>query len=136
MIVEAQLKPRPFFAACELLNRLGGNLPEHERSQLDTDHCQVGQTLGDVWHLSPVLTDAISRHHDETPTKPEDLAAIIQISAFIISRMGYPALPGKRTVLPPPLAAEVKANLNEYNVLARTLPDELNAAVRLYDLSA
>ena len=134
MIVEDQVAPDRFARACNTYDPDGGSFVEHEREVMGTDHCEIGCLLAEEWNLPVNVLDGIRYHHDmEKETAPSSLLGIVQISHYLVSKLDYTAIIGMKSMLPGGLIAYLRENINEFKVLARNLPGELEKARALYE---
>lgn len=51
-----------------------------ERAVFGQDHTEVGALLAEHWRFSPLLVDAIRRHHQPTPPADKGLAALLHVA--------------------------------------------------------
>lgn len=133
MILEHQVAQDLFEGACKTFMADPGSFTRYESEIIGTDHCAVGSLLAGDWKLPGPVKQGILRHHSHSKTvAPRDLAGLVQIAEYIVSRLNYTALPGMAVKLSPSLAAHVRENLEEYKTLARDIPGELEKAKDLY----
>jgi HD-like signal output (HDOD) protein len=110
-----------------------GHFIRYESEIIGTDHCAVGSLLAGDWKLPARVKQGILRHHSNSDTlAPTDLAGLIQIAEYIVSRLQYTALPGMAVQLSPSLTSHVRENIEEYKTLAKDIPGELEKAKALY----
>jgi len=132
LIVESQVEPEKFFAACEACdnNKL---IVQTEREHLGTDHCEIGYLMTVDWKMPEAIQVAIRDHHlTSGDYPPESLTGIIQIAEYITGQLGYTAFEGIVATLPDHLVAHMQENMDEYKVLIEDLPEEMSNAQDLY----
>jgi putative nucleotidyltransferase with HDIG domain len=135
MIVEDQVAQDLFLQACKTCESESGQITKYEREIIGTDHCAVGYELARDWKFLPGIQEGIKNHHKMLKdVSPSSITGIIQIAEYIVSRSGYPAIPGMKGMLSPPLTTHVQNNSEEYKTLARDLPDEMLKARDLYEI--
>jgi len=135
MIAEDQVVEDLFLQACKVYEPNSKPITEFEREVIGTDHCEVGYLLAQEWNLSVDIQEGVRHHHSPfEELSPSSLTGIIQVAEFIASKMNYTAIPGMIVKLPTPLASHVRDNLNEYNALAKDLPDEIAKAKEVYEI--
>lgn len=132
LIVESQVDPKNFLAACEACND-GKSLTIHEQEFLGTDHCEIGFLLTIDWDMPESIQIAIRDHHLESGEyEASSLTGIIQIAEYITGQLKYTALANSTSELPAHLIAHMQENMEEYKVLIDDLPEEMSKAQDLY----
>ena len=132
LIVESQVEPEKFFAACEACEK-GGEMIDLERKYLGTDHCEIGYLMTVDWKMPEAIQIAIRDHHlTSGDYPPESLTGIIQIAEYITGQLGHTALKDVITELPDHLVSHMQENMDEYKVLIEDLPEEMSNAQDLY----
>ncbi|HID69441.1 MAG TPA: HDOD domain-containing protein [Desulfobacterales bacterium] len=132
LIVESQVEPKKFLAACEVCNE-GVSLIHLEREYLGTDHCEIGFLMTQDWDMPENIQEAIRDHHLENGDyPPESLTGILQIAEYITGQLGHTALVGITSALPEHLVVHLQENMDEYKVLIEDLPEEMSNAQDLY----
>ncbi|MBW1637052.1 MAG: HDOD domain-containing protein [Deltaproteobacteria bacterium] len=132
LIVESQVDPENFFAACENCEE-GSSITDLEQEYLDTDHCKIGYLLTVDWKMPEDIQIAIRDHHlDSGDYAPDSLTGIIQIAEYITGQLGHTALGNVGSSLPEHLVAHMQENMDEYKVLIEDLPEEMGNAQDLY----
>lgn len=132
LIVESQVEPEKFSAACEACEK-GGKITDLEREYLGTDHCEIGYLMTVDWEMPETIQIAIRDHHlTSGDHPPESLTGIIQIAEYITGQLGHTALTGVITELPDHLVTHMQENMDEYKVLIEDLPEEMSNAQDLY----
>ena len=135
MIVEDQVAQDLFLQACKTYEPESGQITKYEREVIGTDHCAIGYELARDWKLLPGIQEGIKNHHKMLEdVSPSSITGIIQIAEYIVSLSGYPAIPGMKGMLSPPLTTHIKNKSEEYKTLARDLPDEMLKARDLYEI--
>ncbi len=135
MIVEDQVAQDLFLQTCKTYEPESGQITKYEREIIGTDHCAIGYELARDWKLSYEIQEGIKNHHKTLKdVSPSSVTGIIQIAEYIVSRSGYPAIPGMKGMLSPPLTTHIQNNPEEYKTLARNLPDEMSKARDLYEI--
>jgi putative nucleotidyltransferase with HDIG domain len=133
MIVEDQTAHDLFVKTCE---SLGDDCPSVifcEKKIIGTDHCEIGHLLARDWQFSAEICEGIQQHHQKLDqVSSSSMTGVIQLSEYIVSRLNYPAIPGMKATLSPPLTIQIRDNVKEYKALARDLPDEMSKAKDLY----
>jgi putative nucleotidyltransferase with HDIG domain len=134
MIVEDQTAHDLFNHAYTAYSQDTRPIIDHEKEIIGTDHCDVGHLLAKDWKLPFEVQEGIKQHHKVLKeVSYSSITGIVQISEYIVSKLGYTAIPGMNTVLSPPLAAHIRENVGEYKTLVRDLPDEMSKARELYE---
>lgn len=132
IIVESQVEPEKFSAACEACEK-SGKITEHEREHLGTDHCEIGYLLTVDWKMPENIQIAIRDHHlPSGDYLPESLTGILQIAEYITGQLGHTALKDVTAELPDHLVNHMQENMDEYKVLIEDLPEEMSNAQDLY----
>jgi putative nucleotidyltransferase with HDIG domain len=135
MIVEDQVVHDDFLKACDAYQENNRLITTIESDIIGTNHCEVGAIISQQWKLPESITKGIKKHHNKNSTlPPNDITSITQISEYLVSRMGYSALPAMRGVLPETLALHMKENISEYKTIAMDLPGELKKAEEVYKI--
>jgi putative nucleotidyltransferase with HDIG domain len=134
MIVEDQTAHDLFNHAYMAYSQDSRPIIDHEKAIIGTDHCEVGHLLAKDWKLPFEVQEGIKNHHKALKeVSSSSITGIIQISEYIVSKLGYTAVPGMNTVLSPPLADHIRENVEEYKTLVKDLPDEMSKARKLYE---
>ncbi len=132
LIVESQVEPERFFAACESCEE-GSRITDLEQEYLGTDHCEIGYLLTVDWEMPEDIQIAIRDHHLASGDfAPDSLTGIIQIAEYITGQLGHTALGNAGTELPEHLVIHMQENMDEYKVLIEDLPEEMSNAQDLY----
>ncbi len=86
--------------------------------------------------MNPDICQAVKLHHKSLDTvEPESLTGILQISEYLISRLGYDAFPEIRAnISSPPLLTHIKKNIMGYRAIVDDLPHEIQKAKEIYSL--
>jgi HD-like signal output (HDOD) protein len=132
LIVESQVEPEKFFAACEACDETT-SIVQIEQEYLGTNHCEVGYLMTVDWEMPEAIQIAIRDHHlTSGDYPPKSLTGIIQIAGYITGQLGYTAFEGVLSTLPDHLIAHMQDNMDEYKVLIEDLPEEMSNAQDLY----
>jgi len=135
MIIEDQVAHDLFIKMCKTYQAESGQITEHEKEIIGIDHATIGYELAREWKLSPEVQEGIRFHHKSLKeVSPSSITGIIQIAEYIVSRSGYPSMPGIKVILSPPLTTYIQNNLEEFKTLAKDFPDEMSKARELYDI--
>jgi HD-like signal output (HDOD) protein len=136
LIVEDQTQPKRFAEFCRSFDPATDALIKHERLVIETDHATVGYYLTKEWGLNPEICHGIRLHHKVLDSvEPDNFAGILQISEYLISRLGYDAFPEiKPTVTSPKLLAHIKSDIMAYKAIMDDLPQEVQKAKEIYAL--
>lgn len=132
LLIEQQLKPDEFQAISEA-SQTSTQLVEAEKSNLGTDHCEIGYLMSMDWKMPIVIQEAIRDHHlisDEI--EPSSLTGIIQIAEYISAQLDYPKLPGIAAQVSERITEHLKEHMEEYSVLIEDLPEEMEKAQAIY----
>lgn len=134
LIVEDQIVPDLFAGTCQAATADSKPFPLIEKEIIGTDHCEVGALLAQTWNLPEEVCKGIRKHHtvDET-TLPGSLIGITQLAEFMASKMGYGGLGDEASKMSRPLDDHIRDNLQEYQLLAKDIPDKLAMARDLYE---
>jgi len=133
LIVEWQGAADAFLNVYETLEPDSPSIIEIEQEYIGTDHCEIGYTLATEWQMPTMLCEAIRDHH----TIKEDITAqsptgILQISEYLLAQLNYTMKEGIPVVLSDTLASHIQENMDEYQVLAEDLPEEIERIRQLY----
>lgn len=132
LIVESQVKPKEFIAACEACEK-ATSLISVEQNHLGTNHCEIGFLMAQNWDIPKTIQEAIRDHHSEGDDHPpESLTGTIQIAEYITDQLNYSALADKTPHLPAHLVVHLQENMDEYKVLIEDLPEEMTNAQDLH----
>jgi len=135
MIVEDQVAQDQFTQVCTTYDPASKPITAYERTMIGTDHCEVGYLLAREWKLPAGVQEGIRDHHKPLErVAPSSITGIIQTAEYIVSKLGYPALPEMNGILSSHLAAHIQDNRGEYEVLAGDLPEEIAKAKELYEI--
>lgn len=133
MIVEDQTAHDLFAKVCEVHDDHSVSITISEKEIIGTDHCEIGYRLANDWHLPAEICKGIQQHHQQLDRiSPSSLTGVIQMADSIVSMLNYPAIPGMKALLSPPLTEQIRDNVKEYKALARDLPEEMSRAKDLY----
>ena len=134
MIVEDQVAQDLFLETCKNSRSDTKPFTEHERGVIGTDHCEIGHQLACEWNLPVDVREGILFHHNtEEKISPDSTAGIIQVADYMVSRLNYPAIPEVKPTLSKDLTMYLKDNIEEYQALAKDLPDEISKAKELHE---
>lgn len=133
LIVEWQGAEKKFLEVYEGLQPDGLSIIELEQEHIGTDHCEIGHLLATEWQMSESLCAAIRDHHtvDENII-PESPTGILQISEYILSQLDFTVKDGIPVSLSNTLTRHIQNNVEEYQVLAEDLPEEIERVRNLY----
>ncbi len=136
LIVEDQVAPDKFQDFCYTFDPEKDNLIDHERLIMGTDHSTISYFLTKEWGLNPDICQGIKLHHRSLDTvDPGSLTGILQISEYLISRLGYDAFPEVRSgISSPSLLIHIKKNIMGYRAIVDDLPHEIQRAKEIYSL--
>jgi len=135
LIVEWQGEEQQFLAAYEQLTDDGPSIVELEQKHLGTNHCEIGYMMTREWMIPTPLCEAIRDHHKIIEeVEPSSPLAILQISEYILSQLGFTIKEGVPSPIAPALAQHIQANIDEYTVLAEDIPEEIEKVRELYEL--
>lgn len=101
-LVLASRFPRHFDAMIDYRERTDCLLVDAEQAVLGIDHAQIGRALTERWRFSPLISEAIARHHHPEQAELRTLAHLIHISDAIVHAL---ALSGEHRDIVPPLSA-------------------------------
>lgn len=134
LIVEMEGDQETFLQLIDQLMPDGPSITEVEHQLFNTDHGQIGYVLSKEWRIPDTIAEAIRDHHNNNgQIDPKTPTGILQMSEYIIQQLNFPAVKqGLPLSLPPPLAAHIQANVEEYKVLAEDLPEELEKTQKMY----
>jgi DNA-binding response OmpR family regulator len=89
IVVNLWTLPKEFCEAYEVARSQRIPLHEAEMQTLGFTHCESGRMLAERWHLSPELSEVISRHHDvQNVTEHGGLIAVVAISDLLCRMSG------------------------------------------------
>jgi len=104
-----------------ILTQVGGEpgrLIDLERERFGADHLQAGEWLAHEWNLPESIAGIIARHA-ETPSRPLDETAVVQIAARLADLLGFAVIPSEEVpdldqiaaILPESARARLRAQL-------------------------
>ena len=133
LIAEDQVAGDELREACRQYQPGTKPLIECEREVIGADHAEVGFKLAKKWKMPPEVLNAIRFHHssDKNP-KPSSATGIIQLAEYIAGKMKFGVLPDRVEPLPSHLVSHVKSMMDNYKVIVRDLPAEMEKAKSLY----
>lgn len=133
LIAEDQVAGEALREACRLYQQGEGTLVDFERQCIGTDHGEVGYKLAKEWKMPAEVISAIRFHHaTERRAEPASLTAIVQLAEYIGGKMHFSVLPNRLAPLPSHLVEHVKGRMDDYKVIVRDLPTEMEKAKSLY----
>ncbi len=133
LIVEWQGAEKQFLEVYNRLQADGPSIIELEQEYIGTDHCKIGYLLAGEWQMLESLCEAIRDHHGTNEsTAPESLTGILQMSEYILSRLDFTLKENIPVALSDTLARHIQENVDEYQVLAEDLPEEIERVRNLY----
>ncbi|MDD5757679.1 MAG: HDOD domain-containing protein [Desulfobulbaceae bacterium] len=120
-------------AACRLYNAEKKSLIECERELVGADHAEVGFKLAKEWKMPADVVNAIRFHHNaEKSQQPSSVSGIVQLAEYIAAKMKFGVMPEKMEPLFNHLVPHVKSMMENYKVIVRDLPAEMEKAKSLY----
>ncbi len=135
MIVEDQMEPLLFMAACNAYEPGEKAIVDYEKECIGTDHTQLGFYLARDWKLPLCVRDGIGQHHQELESfNPDSVAGVIQIADYLVYRQGISPIEGMQGRLSQVLVLHMRDNIQEYKNIMADLPHELTKAKELYSL--
>jgi len=133
LIAEDQVAGEELREACLLYQQGKGTMVECEREVIGTDHAEVGFKLAKEWKMPPDVINAIRfHHHVDRALTPSSVTGIVQLSEYIAGKMKFAVLPDRVEPLPNHLVPHVKSMMDNYKVIVRDLPAEMERAKSLY----
>lgn len=133
LIAEDQVVGDKLREACQLYQPGKNTIIGCEREVIGTDHAEVGFKLAKEWKMPQEVLSAIRYHHnvDKTP-EPSSVTGIVQLSEYIAGKMKFSVLSDRVEPLPAHLVPHVKSMMDNYKVIVRDLPAEMERAKSLY----
>lgn len=120
-------------AACRLYQAEKKSLIDCERELVGADHAEVGFKLAKEWKMPADVITAIRYHHNaEKAQEPSSVAGIVQLAEYIATKMKFGVMPEKMEPLFNHLVPHVKSMMDNYKVIVRDLPAEMEKAKSLY----
>ncbi len=136
MIVEDQCAPDRFKEVCAATESMP-SIIKRERTLIGTDHCDVGFWLSRDWKLPGSVQIGIRDHHKISDALlPESLGGIVQVAEYLVGKLGYRVNVEAVETVSPPLLMYMKENIDEYKVITKELPEELEKAKEIYELES
>lgn len=133
LIAEDQVAGDELREACRCYQPGQKSLVECEREAIGTDHAEVGYKLAKEWQMPPdVLTAIRFHHHADKVQEPASITGIVQLAEYIAAKMKFGAMPDRMEPLFKHLVPHVKAMMDNYKVIVRDLPTEMEKAKSLY----
>lgn len=133
LIAEDQVAGDALRAACQRYQPGKNSFVDCEREVIGTDHADVGFKLAKEWKMPPdVLTAIRFHHHTEKTPAPSSVTGIVQLSEYIAGKMKFSVLADRVEPLPAHLVPHVKSMMDNYKVIVRDLPAEMERAKSLY----
>lgn len=136
LIIIDQVNPHEFLTVCRAWNQKENkSITHYENKILKTDHTVVGCLLTQEWKLPINIQNGVRDHHEIfREVDHKSLPAIIQVSDYLVARLGYTVLPQMKGELSSPLMLHIRDNIKDYKALAEDLPEELAKAEDIYAL--
>lgn len=89
IVVNLWTLPKEFCEVYEVARSQRIPLHEAEMQTMGFTHCESGRMLAERWHLSPELSEVISRHHDvQSVSEHGGLVAVVAISDLLCRMSG------------------------------------------------
>ena len=133
LIVEWQGAEKKFLEMYSRLQPDGPSIIELEQEYIGTDHCEIGYLLAEEWQMMDSLSEAIRDHHTvDQDIAPESLTGILQISEYILNQLDFTLKENIPVSLPDALVLHIQESVDEYQVLAEDLPEEIERIRNLY----
>lgn len=133
LIAEDQVAGEGLREACQRYKPGENTFVSCEREVIGTDHADVGFKLAREWKMPPEVLNAIRFHHNlEKTHEPSSVTGIVQLSEYIAGKMKFSVLADRVEPLPPHLVPHVKSMMDNYKVIVRDLPAEMQRAKSLY----
>ncbi len=133
LIVEWQGAEKKFLEMYSRLQPDGPSIIELEQEYIGTDHCEIGYLLAEEWQMMDSLSEAIRDHHTvDQDIAPESLTGILQISEYILNQLDFTLKENIPVSLPDALVLHIQESVDEYQVLAEDLPEEIERVRNLY----
>lgn len=83
--------------------------------------------------MPPDVLSAIRfHHHSEKAPEPSSATGIVQLAEYIAAKMKFGVLPERMEPLPSHLVPHFKSMMDNYKVIVRDLPGEMQKAKSLY----
>ena len=136
LIVIDQVQGEPLRKAFTTYRTGTRPLLDLEREIVGADHCDVGYKLAKEWKMPEEVLKAVKNHHlhdEEGRIQPNSVTGIVQLAEYIAGKMKYGMIPDRAEPLPGHLVKHVKNLMNDYKVIVRDLPGEMEKAKQLYD---
>jgi len=133
LIAEDQVAGDELREACRLYDPGKKSLVDCEREVIGADHAEVGYKLAKEWQMPPDVLAAIRFHHhaDKVQT-PSSVTGIVQLAEYIAAKMKFGVMPDRMEPLFNHLVPHVKSMMDNYKVIVRDLPAEMEKAKSLY----
>ena len=134
LIAEDQAVGELLREACSLYKLGKKSLVDCEQEVIGTNHCEVGEKLAKAWKMPPDVLTAIRCHHQaDMKISPASVTGILQLAEYIAGKMKYSIIRDKVDALPVHLVKHVKSMMDNYKIIVRDLPGEMEKAKSLYD---
>ncbi|MBA3016475.1 MAG: HDOD domain-containing protein [Proteobacteria bacterium] len=132
-IAEDQVAGNELREACRRYQPGKNSFIACEREVIGTDHADVGYKLAKEWKMPPDVLIAIRDHHNMgKKPEPSSVCGIVQLSEYIAGKMKFSVLSDRVEPLPAHLVPHVKSMMDNYKVIVRDLPKEMERAKSLY----
>ena len=136
LIIEDQVSHDLWIQAFKAYEPKVQPITAYEKETVGTDHSAVGYLLAHEWNLPPDVQDGIRSHHKTlNDVSPSSISGIIQTAEYIVTNLSYDVLQGMDGGLSPQFAVFIRENVNEYQAVAKDLPDEMSKAKDIYESS-
>lgn len=133
LIAEDQVAGDELREACQCYQPGKKSLIECERELVGADHAEVGYALAKEWKMPADVQTAIRfHHHADKPQDPASVTGIVQLAEYVATKMKFGVLPDRVEPLFAHLVPHVKAMMDNYKVIVRDLPGEMEKAKSLY----
>jgi len=135
IIVEEQVEGDLLRQVCHEHQRGDKSFLDLEREIIGTDHCEIGATLATTLDFPKGIVNAIKRHHDTIEDLPFDsICGTIQLSNLISEKMKHAAIEGITEKINPALLQHISKKKNDYRLIFKALPKEMEKAKELFEI--
>ena len=133
LIAEDQVAGEELREASRLYQPGKKSLIDCEREVIGADHADVGYKLAKEWQMPADVQTAIRfHHHADRIQEPSSVSGIVQLADYIAAKMKFGIIPERTEPLFNHLVPHVKSMMDNYKVIVRDLPAEMEKAKSLY----
>ncbi|MEH0022175.1 MAG: HDOD domain-containing protein [Desulfobacter sp.] len=137
LIIEDQAEPERFMNAFLACRGQEEKIIAHETREIGCDHTRVGEMIAMDWKLPKAVREGIRDHHNaQKSIDPQSIAGVVQVSEYLVNRMGYSPFDNAKKHLPQSLVSHMHSRIREYKAIAMDLPETLKRTDDVFALDS